>query len=299
MWSNSALNNTATTQLYSATESTALIEGKYKKWRTWYFEICMPAMQTIAAKSGQSFNEYWATRSEDDFEQTLIALHTENKDETSFFEHFARAALINSDTYEGMKRVPKTNILVDPHIAEDYDGLQAFIALYNGGGMSWYRGLSVSHFSYPVLRGAGVLGSEGSADTPTFTMGNTTPTRWLPGLYDATLADAVAHSIDGGDAGLRDISTRKAIPIGVTVQYPISAPTPVAYLNDGEQVIRGPIADATIHRLILMGPGGFSYKLVGGNTSDLPPAAPYHAGVGSTGIIAWETNIDQWLLAHP
>ncbi len=145
----------------------------------------------------------------------------------------------------------------------------------------------------------GVLGSEGAADIPTFTMGNASPTRWLPGLYDPELADAIAHSVDQGDAGIRDIMTRKDIPIGVTVQYPITPPAHVAFLNDGEQVVRGPITSATVYRVILSGPAGYTYRLVNGSTNDLPPAAPYQAGVGSPAIVAWEALIDAWLLNHP
>ncbi|MBI1835365.1 MAG: DUF4157 domain-containing protein [Burkholderiales bacterium] len=289
----------APTQLFSAMEASVLIESNYKRRKKWYYEVCMPAMQTIATKSGQTFDDYWGGRSKDDFETAMNELFTSNIDEKSFFDRFSDQPLVDSDHYAGMKRVPKTNILVDSHIAGDDANLQTFVNLYNSGNMNWYRGLSISHFSYEQVRGAGVLASEGTADIPTFTMGNPTPTRWLPGLYDSQLADAVAHSLAGSDAGLTEIATRKSVPIGVTVQYPITAPNPIAYLNDGEQVVRGPITGATVFRLILLGPGGYSYKLAGGATTDLPPAAPYQAAVGSPDIVAWEAQIDQWLLAHP
>jgi len=292
-------SSTTTTQLLTADEATVIINRDYAGWRQWYYETCMPALQTVAAKSGQDFNEYWSTRSEDEFKKAVADLHSVAPDKRLKYEWFPQNRLIEAPEYPKMNRVPGTNILVDERIDGDDVDLQNFITLYNSGNMVWYRGMSISHFSYNVLKVAGVLGSEGTADIPTFTMDNDSPTRWLPGLYDAQLADAVAHSVSADDSGIREIATRKAIPIGVTVQYPIIAPTHIAYLNDGEQVVRGPISGATVYRVILMGPGGYSYKLANGNTSDLPQGAPYKAAQGSPAIIAWEAKIDEWLLAHP
>ncbi|MBW4434471.1 MAG: DUF4157 domain-containing protein [Pelatocladus maniniholoensis HA4357-MV3] len=304
--SNHDATNPPQIQLYSAMEASELIENKYKAWRQWYYEVCIPAMQTIAAKAGQDFNQYLATKSQDEFEQAMTSLHTEAKDErySSWSENFRRLSstdnsLVQSDKYPGMNRVSRTNILVSNLINENDENLQRFITLYNSDDMTWYRGLSISHFSYKQLREAGVLGSEGTADIPTFTMDNDSPTRWLPGLYNAQLADAVAHRVDAEDAGIREIAMRKDIPIGVTVQYPIKPPTHVAFLNDGEQVIRGPITGARVYRVILLGPSGYSYRLKNGSTNDLPPAAPYQASAGSQAIMAWETAIDTWLLNHP
>jgi hypothetical protein len=292
-------NNVATTQLFSAEEADQLINSQYKKWRTWYYEVCMPAMNVIATKSGKTFNDYWAHKDKDAFEQAMKELHTEYKDETSILDRFAKKDLIDSDKYQGMKRVKNTNILVESSIAGNDAKLQEFITLYNSGSMILYRGFSVSHFSYNVLKETGVLGSEGTSDIPTFTMNNHSPTRWIPCMYEVGLPDGIAHTVPQDDAGLREIINRKAVPIGVTVQYTITSPMPVAYINSGEQLIRGPIAGGvTIYRLILLGPNGYSYKLLGGNTSDLPPGAPYKARGGSAEIIEWEANIDAWLQAH-
>ncbi|MEH2011626.1 eCIS core domain-containing protein [Nostoc sp.] len=291
-------------QLYSPMEASELIQNQYKDWKQWYYEVCVPAMQTIAARGGQNFDQYLLNKTQQQFEQEMSALHTEAKDERSFKEKFKEQfstdnSLVRSETYPQMNRVSGTNILVSTLISADDNKLQQFINLYRSGGMIWYRGLSISHFSYNQLQTTGVLGSEGTVDTPTFTMGNASSSiRWLPGIYEPDTADYIAQSVDKGDAGIRDIIMRKDIPIGVTVQYPIRPQTPIAYLNDGEQVARGPITGATVYRVILLGPSGYTYRLMNGSTNELPPAAPYLAGVGSAEIVAWEALIDAWLLKH-
>lgn len=45
----------------------------------------------------------------------------------------------------------------------------------------WYRGIGFAHFSYPVFRETGILCGEGLDDQYSWTMGEKSETRWLPG----------------------------------------------------------------------------------------------------------------------
>ncbi len=139
--SNHGITNPPEIQLYSAMEASELIENKYQPWKQWYYEVCVPAMQTIAVRTGQDFNQYLATKTQQQFKDEMIALHTEAKDERSWYEKLKQKSssidnsLVQSQEYEPMNRVSGTNILVNPRITNDDNDLKKFINLYRGGGM--------------------------------------------------------------------------------------------------------------------------------------------------------------------
>lgn len=282
-------------------QADALIQQHHDDWRVWYQTVCVPALMVIAQRNGQDFATYLGGMTEDEFLATIRALHREGPDDRdtirSMSELWKGEQIVNSGTYPGMLHKVDTNLLIKPAMKNDGD-LPAFILEYESGQMIWFRGMSVGHFAYGALRSYGVLASEGTADVPTFTMGNANPSRWLPGLNKVETADGLAHTVGREEPGLREITDRVDVPIGVTLEYPVVPPAYIAYLNGGEQVIRGPIQNPRVYRVICLGPGGYSYKHQGGALADLPPVAPYQGAVNSPAMQAWEQAAVNWMQNH-
>ncbi len=282
-------------------EADATIDQNHDEWMDWYRTTCVPAFKVIAYRQGQDFPTYLGGMDENAFLTAVRELHRDAPDDRdtirSVSELWKKEQIVKSGAYPDMLHKVNTNLLVNKTQKND-PGLPAFIQQYESGQMIWSRGMSVGHFAYGQLRSTGVLASEGTADVPTFTMGNNNPSRWLPGLNDVATADGLAHTVGRDEPGLREIANRVEIPIGMTVQYPVAPPTYVAYLNSGEQVIRGPVHNPTVHRVICLGPNGYSYKHQGGALDDLPPAAPYQGAVGAPEMQAWEQNAVNWMQNH-
>jgi hypothetical protein len=295
-----------------AAHQVAIVDNKVD--HNWYYELFVPALTTIATKAGSSFNDYIAPLSKEDFMLRVNALLTEFGQEPTpnkllkglkglFSKQPTGPVFIDSKAYPGMKRVQNTNILVEPGEVpggKPKPALLQFIQNYNAGTLVWYRGINISHFSWGALKAAGVLASEGTADAPTFTMGNQNPSRWLPGVYDRDLTRGLALTIPQGDGGLRALAAQKEIPTGAILKFTITTNTPIAYLNDGEQVIRGPIAagNITVDTVFALGPDGIRQAAQDLQPTDLPPAAPYGAAANSTAINTWEPLAQNWLNKH-
>lgn len=267
----------------------------------WYRTVCTPALMVIANKSGQDFATYLGGLSENEFLAIVRDLHSDAPDDRdtnrSMSDFLNGEQIVASGAYPRMLHKVGTNILVHPTM-KNHPGLQAFIQDYESGQMTWFRGMAVDHFAYAELSLYGVLASEGAADVPTFTMENPNPSRWLPGENNDELPDGVAHRVNQSSTGLHEIVNRVDVPIGVTLQYPVVPPAHIAYLNGSEQVIRGPILNPTVHRVVCLGPGGYSYKHQGGALADLPPVAPYQGAVNSPAMQAWEQAAVNWMQNH-
>jgi hypothetical protein len=122
-----------------------------------------------------------------------------------------------------------------------------FYAAWLNGAAHWYRGFNCSHFAYPEIR-KGLLLSEGFEDIPTFTMDNDQKTRWLPGCWDRALCEGV--SISGTDQPTAALSVAESsypIPVAIAVHVTlgINIPVPIAWMNPGEQLIRGPMGEGS------------------------------------------------------
>jgi hypothetical protein len=279
----------------------------------WYQRVVVPALSTIARRSGQSYPDYLAPLSDAAFLQTVRELAAEFKQEPQgglkpkpvgllgkLGGLLSTLTFVDSDEYQGMKLCVGTNLLV---LDQDHNfdngvptqRVKNFVKLYQSGNLVWARGVGISHFGWDALR-KGVVASEGTADIPTFTMGNAVPTRWLPGVYVPKEATDIGFSVPPDAAGMREMMTRKDVPTGATALYKVPPTAPVAYLNDGEQVVRGPLhgADVSIYCVVMVGPGPIKYVAQNSKPTDLPPAAPYQAAVGSPAILAWEAAIDDW-----
>lgn len=212
-----------------------------------FWNIDLKALQVMANKQNQTVEEYFKNLSEEQFVELI------KKSQSKFMKEDTssdRCKLKKSSKYSNMNIVVGTNILVDTKIAENDSNLDNFINLYKSGKMVWYRGLSVTHFSYKTFYETGLLFSEGVEDVPMFTMGNDIKTRWLPGVWNDELPASIAHQIYSQDTGLNLYwSQNIMLPIGVVVAFKIEPTMPIAYLNDSEQVIRGPVM-ATLHKVI-------------------------------------------------
>jgi hypothetical protein len=133
-----------------------------------------------------------------------------------------------------------------------------FFDNWNHNILTLTREFSTDHFCWPELR-QGRLVSEGSADLPMFTMGNTQKTRWLPTAYYPDYPNGI-----GGIAlaGVKKYTlefiegTGAFVPIGVYARIVVgrSKPLKICWLNGGETVVQGPLneVDYTIDRMILV-----------------------------------------------
>jgi len=270
----------------------------------WYHTVAEPALSTIAAKAGQTLDEYLQGMTKKQFLEQVRQLNTGMKQEPRKFSLKNRPKdgmrFIDSKAYPGMVRLEGANLLINPRDGfrdgEPTQELLNFIDAYQNGTLEWYRGLSISHFAWESLR-MGVLASEGTRDIPTFTMDANTPTRWLPGVNTLGMTEGIARTIARDDAGLRDLATRMEIPTGAVVKYTVPPDAPVAYLNDGEQVVRGPISggNISVHAVYLLGPDSLRLVAQGASPTELPPAAPYRAAKDSDQINDWAERVTSWL----
>ncbi len=276
----------------------------------WYQRVVVPALSTIARKSGQTYDQYLAPLNGPQFLQAVRELETSVKQEPDesflggMLSVFSKAdegpVFVKSQQYAKMKRLKGTNLLVLEEGNFDSNGQPSravlnFAAQYQSGNLEWFRGLGVSHFAWDALR-RGVVASEGTADIPTFTMDNPVATRWLPGVYLSNEARDIGLSVPQDAKGVRDLMTRMDVPTGVAIRYRVPPTAPVAFLSDGEQVVRGPLTGAhvSVYCVVTMGPGGIQYVAQNSALHNLPPAAPYQAGAGSNAIQLWEQDVNRW-----
>jgi len=140
-----------------------------------------------------------------------------------------------------------------------------------------YRGLPGCHFCWPKLRKEGRLLSEGKADLPTFTMGNTTPTRWLPSAVQEDTAAGIGLScLD--EYTKRDLKTED-VPVGIVVKIPVgrNKALPLSWLNPGETVVQGPLGvkQFQICGVVWLLAGDYFYMRIDIAFNELFPQRPY------------------------
>ena len=173
-----------------------------------------------------------------------------------------------------------------------------FLALWLNNAARLYRGFNGSHFCWPDMT-KGKLVSEGEADIPTFTMGNTQKTRWLPMADYRSLAEDVAYS--GTDTYTSTLSLTNNVPIGIAVCVPVgkSKGIPIAWLNAGEIVVRGPLMYPAfqICTIIWMQHGMPSKTNwpMGLSPDDLPPQRPYKPGTKKDIEDWWDDKCSKWV----
>ena len=298
-------------------------ETKRQEIQEWYTETIIPALKTIATKKGKRIEEYIAALEQEQFIRMIGELRTEFKQEPSEFKQepskigkmmkrlLSRGdqdiEVINSEAYLGRKRIEGTNILVDPNNNFTPDGkpnpeLLEFIRWYKHGDRMWYRAIPVTHFSWGVLQETGVLGSEGTADNPKFTMDNPVPTRWLPGaVRNAKVeVEAIAQSLPNELGEIRtlvDENPRLKIPTGAVLSYKMAADEPIVYFNSGEMGIRGPKANGEVKVdsvYIFSAEDAFKQvQMQGAPPQSLPIVAPYKAD--EKAAIIWQAEVANWV----
>ncbi|RUL77497.1 hypothetical protein [Dyella choica] len=156
-----------------------------------------------------------------------------------------------SSTYPGMYQISGCNFYIDedklqPHeknifeMSRDGIDFEKFYCSWIKNEASWFRGFNCSHFSYPAMLN-GKLASEGNDDIPSFSMTKGVKTRWLPGcfIHDLCTTAAISNTDEFTDV----LSSGKHVPVAIVVKVKLGKdiPIPVAWLNVGEQVIRGPL----------------------------------------------------------
>ncbi len=232
------------------------------------------------------------------------------------------AVSIEDSAYESMFRVVRTDFhisrealvaLEDPppsappdcdiayRLRADADRFELFHQAWLGSNADLFRGFPGCHFSIPNLVGTNSLESEGMADLPTFTMGNATPTRWLPTAADFNLCAGVAYQCT--DAHTQEIARTNAVPMGFVVRIVVGATLgiPIAWLNAGEIVVRGPLVypQFDIHTIVWLD------HLAPRNTpwpptwrpSQLAPQRPYQPG--RPAVEAWWAQCAAWVATLP
>jgi len=109
-------------------------------------------------------------------------------------------------------------------------------------------------------------------------------------------------TVPADQPGLRDLLLRGVpFPSGAVLRMQIGPPTPVAWINEGEQVVRGPIPAAflRVEEVHVYGPEGTRpWRAQGTAPGALPPAAPYGASAGSQEINDWARLATEWVNAH-
>jgi hypothetical protein len=146
-----------------------------------------------------------------------------------------------------------------------------------------YRGISGNHFSWDRIKGSFFshpeLKSEGTADIPTYTMGNEQPTAWLP--TDMVLGTAVNVALGNMDQFTAAKSNTASVPVGIVASIRVgkSLGKPICYLNPGETVVKGPLRYPAfgIHQLVWLEFNGITNSnWLGGLAPDkLMPVRPY------------------------
>ena len=171
-------------------------------------------------------------------------------------------------------------------------------ARWQNNSLVLYRAIAGYHRCWPRLQ-AGNAVSEGQQDAPTFTMGQAA-TRWLPCYYQDNLQDIAA-----GRLGFQDMLTAiaaytQAVPIGVVLSFRVGRTVgqPVAFMNSGEQLVRGPVAfpGFAFHKIVFFGNGAngriFSRFCLGFGPQDLMPARPFQPNRVTTA--EWFGRLTTW-----
>ncbi|WP_232454885.1 hypothetical protein, partial [Burkholderia ubonensis] len=197
----------------------------------------------------------------------------------------------NVDFYQGKASVK---------LAERDSFLESYDKWMNND-LDLYRGLSTNHFSVQKLKDHGVLESEGNADIPTFTMGNSQKTRWLP----TDLHIGVPASISVGNQSWLDRAAGAGdIPRGIVVKIRAGVDEThfgVSYINSGELVVQGPL---TNNEFSIIGvtfadqANGIVLKSTHPplTFNELPEPGPYPDDKAWTApqVAAWKTRMQQW-----
>lgn len=256
---NKKLHSRKILQLITLDEIPSILQSN-KINDNYFWSIGWGALEVMASRQGQTVEKYCENLSDKQLVELIKKLQSEFKEEKTKTDtneeektktDTNEIVLVKSSKYLKMNIVVGTNILVDRQIDKNDKNLANFIESYKRGEIVWYRGLSVTHFSYKTFCESGLLFSEGVEDDPDFTMNNKNGTRWLPGDQNEGIPITVASRVDREDIGLRSYFGEKILPIGVVVSVEIKPSMPIAYLNDGEQVIRGPVK-AKLHKVICM-----------------------------------------------
>ena len=165
-----------------------------------------------------------------------------------------------------------------------------------------YRAISGYHRCWPRLQ-AGSAVSEGQQDAPTFTMGQAA-TRWLPCYYEDNLQDIAAGRVGFPDLMNAIAAYPQAVPIGVILSFRVGRTTgePVAFMNAGEQLVRGPVAFPrfAFHKIVFLGngPAGtiFSRFCLGFSPQDLMPVRPFQPNRVTTA--EWFGRLTAWYRSY-
>ena len=143
-----------------------------------------------------------------------------------------------------------------------------------------------------------MLKSEGTADVPTYTMGNAQPTRWLP--TDLTANAPVGIAAGNMDQFTAQKSATDAVPVGIVMKVQVgrNLGRPIAYLNPGETVVRGPLnyPQFTIHWLCWLSAAGVTNtNWLGGLAPDkLMPVRPYQPASQADFDNWWNNDMATW-----
>jgi hypothetical protein len=178
----------------------------------------------------------------------------------------------------------------------DLSDFETFFKLWRSGRAPLYRGMPGCHFAWDKLRKKKVLESEGKADVPTFTMGNSKPTRWLPATADFNLACGVGLSCL--DEHTKRHLADKYVPVGITLEIPVGwgqGPA-LCWLNPGEIVVRGPLGSGqfSICAIVWLYPGNEpQYDRRSLPIDKLWPVRPYEPKSEDL-ILRWFERLKPW-----
>lgn len=179
----------------------------------------------------------------------------------------------------------------------DIDEFEKFYSAWHNNTAYLYRGIAGCHFSWDRVKGL-ELKSEGDSDIPTFTMGGST--RWLPGDFSDTVPASIA--MGNCDAYTAELTKNVAVPMGAVLKIKVgrTVGVPVAYLNAGEIVVRGPLSwpKFDVHCLVWLTPkqvaktpwpGGLPPK-------HLMPLRPYQPDAKEKIEAWWGVDMKKWFL---
>ena len=271
----------------------------------WYNNVAIPSLQGMAVKANQTWVNFLGAMTPAEFMQKVNELRADVKAEpkpllASLKEMFSAPApgppaWADSNAYPGFRRFGTTNLFALRQGNFNAAGaptaaLATCTQRYRAGTLLWYRGIPVNSFAWHPLR-RGVLASEGTADIPGFTMGNADPTRWLPGVNAFDLAHDVGLSPQSGsNPGLAVLANANpGVPVGAVIEFLVPDNHPVAFLNEGELVVRGPLIHPafTIRTVVVISSVAVRDAVGPFNPNQLPNRAPYGKPVNDPAILAW------------
>lgn len=180
---------------------------------------------------------------------------------------------------------------------EDATAFDSMLSTWVKNEAAVYRGMPSCHFAWEKLRKKSVLESEGTNDVPTFTMGNSQPTAWLPSAAQTDLAANVA--VQCLDVHTKELAKTKLVPIGLAVIIHVGCRknVPVCWLNPGEMVVKGPLSSKqfTIDTIVWLSRWGveklpltFEVK-----PDKLFPVRPYEPKAAKE-ITDWYASLKSW-----